>query len=217
VTGLEALALARKAGVSVSLADDGAHIRCRSDDDPPAHVLDALRAAKQEIVALIGRWRVLYANREREHIRSFRAQMASGGCRGLIPRLERLKKLGHAFTPTRRGLRALMAAEALEHVVTELLDNTWPGPTDVSRCAHCGAGGDPLLPIGVCDHVWVHGKCWAPWRAERRRSALGVFESVGIAAVLQSRDARKQDAGVPNVRSVGSLGFDFAGPRPSQC
>jgi hypothetical protein len=183
VTGLEALVLAREAGVSVTLTDDGAHIRCRSDDDPPAHVLNALRTAKQEIVALIGHWRVLYAKREREHIRSFRAQMASGGYRGLIQRVELLKKLGYAFTPTRRGLRALMAAEAVEHVVTEWLDETWPGPTDASRCAHCRGGelssGDPLLPIGVCNHVWVHNSCWMSWRAERRRIALEALQSVG--------------------------------------
>ena len=41
-------------------------------------------AAKPEIVALL-RWRVLYTHRERGHVRSFRAQMVSGG-RGLIPR-----------------------------------------------------------------------------------------------------------------------------------
>jgi hypothetical protein len=189
MTGLEALVLAREAGVSVSVADDGAHIRCRSDDDPPAHVLDALRTAKQEIVALIRRWRVLYAKREREHVRSFRAQMATGAHRGLMPRVERLKKLGYAFTPRRRGLRALMAAEAFEHVATEWLDAHWPGPTPASRCAHCGLPElhDPLLPIGVRDHVWVHRNCWAPWRAQRQRSALEALESVGIAAVLASK------------------------------
>jgi hypothetical protein len=43
-----------------------------------------------------------------------------------------------AFTPTRRGMRALMAAEAFEHVATECLDAHWPGPTPASRCPHCG-------------------------------------------------------------------------------
>jgi hypothetical protein len=200
MTALEALALAREARVSASLAGDGAHIPCRSDDDPPALVLDALRTPKQEIVTLIGRWRAVYAKREREHVRSFRAQMATGGCRGVIPGIERLKNLGYAFTPTRRGLRALMAAEALDHVVMEWLDDTWPGPTDASRCPLCGgselSNGDPLLPIGVRDHVWVHRNCWAPWLAERRRSALKALESVGIAAALRSRDARRRDAEV---------------------
>jgi DNA (cytosine-5)-methyltransferase 1 len=197
MTAFEALVLAREARVSVSLADDGAHIRCRSDDDPTALVLDALRTAKQEIVTLIGRWRALYAKREREHVRSFRAEMATGAYRGLIPRVERLKKLGYAFTPTGRGLRALMAAEALERVVTEWLDDTWPGPMEASCCALCGGGklwsGDPLLPIGVRDHVWVHRNCWAPWHAERRRSALRALESVGIAAAPRSRESRPRE------------------------
>jgi hypothetical protein len=104
MTALEALAVARAEGVAVRLADDGAHIRYRSRGKAPSHVLEALRAAKPEIVALL-RYRLLYAHREREHVRSFRAQMVIGGCRGLIPRVERLKKLGYAFAPTRRGLR----------------------------------------------------------------------------------------------------------------
>jgi hypothetical protein len=58
VTALEALAVARAKGVSVSLADDGAHIRYRSRGKAPEHVLKALRAAKPEIVAPLG-WRVL--------------------------------------------------------------------------------------------------------------------------------------------------------------
>jgi hypothetical protein len=93
MTALEALALARAAGVSVSLADDGAHIRYRSRGKAPVHVIAALKAAKPEI----------YAKREREHIRSFRAQMASGGYRGLRFRLQRPKHLGYEFTPTRRA------------------------------------------------------------------------------------------------------------------
>jgi hypothetical protein len=78
MTALEALALARAEGIAVSLADDGAHIRYRSRGKAPAHVLEALRAAKPEIVALL-RWRILYAHREGEHVRRFRAQIVSGG------------------------------------------------------------------------------------------------------------------------------------------
>jgi hypothetical protein len=82
VTALEALALARTEGISVRLAAEGAHIRYRSRGKAPAHVLKALRAAKPEIVAL-QRWRVLYARREREHVGSFRDQLADGHYDGL--------------------------------------------------------------------------------------------------------------------------------------
>jgi hypothetical protein len=57
MTALEALALARAEWVAISLAEDGAHILNRSRGKAPAHALDALRAAKPEIVALL-RWRV---------------------------------------------------------------------------------------------------------------------------------------------------------------
>jgi hypothetical protein len=71
LTALEALAPARAESVSVRSADDGAHIRYRSRGEASVHVLEALRAAKPEIVALL-RWRVVYAKSQREHIRSFR-------------------------------------------------------------------------------------------------------------------------------------------------
>jgi hypothetical protein len=78
----------------------------------------------------------------------------------------------------------MMAAEAFEHVATEWLDAHWPGPTPASRCAHCGLpelhGGDPVLPIGVRDHVWIHRNCWEPWRAERRRTAQEALQSSGL-------------------------------------
>jgi hypothetical protein len=48
--------LAHGAGVCVSLA--GGWIRYQSHGEPPAHVLNALRAAKPEIVALLGRFRL---------------------------------------------------------------------------------------------------------------------------------------------------------------
>jgi hypothetical protein len=47
----------------------------------------------------------------------------------------------------------------------------WPGPTSPSRCAHCSepeTRGNPLLPVGVKDHVWVHDLCLEAWRAARR-------------------------------------------------
>jgi hypothetical protein len=54
MTAAEALRLAHEAGISVSLVDD--LIRYQSHGPPPAHVLDALKAAKPEIVALIRRF-----------------------------------------------------------------------------------------------------------------------------------------------------------------
>ena len=77
MTAVEALALARAEGVLVGLADDGANVRYRSRGKAPVHVIAALKAAKPEIAALL-RWRVLYAKREHEHVRSFREHALSG-------------------------------------------------------------------------------------------------------------------------------------------
>jgi hypothetical protein len=54
MSAVEALALAHAEGVRVSLAGD--FIRYQSRGDPPAHVLQALRAAKPEIIALLRRY-----------------------------------------------------------------------------------------------------------------------------------------------------------------
>jgi hypothetical protein len=56
MTAAEALRLAHEAGISVSLVGD--FIRYQSYGAPPAHVLDALKAAKPEIVALLSRFRL---------------------------------------------------------------------------------------------------------------------------------------------------------------
>ena len=53
MTAVEALALAHASDVRVSLAGD--HIRYQSRGAPPGEVIAALRAAKREILALLGR------------------------------------------------------------------------------------------------------------------------------------------------------------------
>jgi hypothetical protein len=74
------------------------------------HVLEALRAAKPEIVALL-RWRALYARRQREHIRSFRGQPAGGHRDGLRRRVANLK----AVTRGKKRLRQFARVEAYGH------------------------------------------------------------------------------------------------------
>ena len=56
MTAAEALRLAHEAGISVSLVGD--FIRYQSHGSTPAHVLEALKAAKPEIVALLRRFRL---------------------------------------------------------------------------------------------------------------------------------------------------------------
>src|ERR1700722_221531 len=56
MTAAEALRLAHEAGISVGLVGD--FIRYQSHGPPPTHVLEALKAAKPEIVALLSRFRL---------------------------------------------------------------------------------------------------------------------------------------------------------------
>jgi hypothetical protein len=57
MTAAEALALSESAGVAVSLA--GGFIRWQSHGDPPPSVVEALRAAKADLVALLARYNLV--------------------------------------------------------------------------------------------------------------------------------------------------------------
>jgi hypothetical protein len=71
---------------------------------------------------------------------------------------------------------------AFDIVHIEFVNASHPD-TDPNRCCHCGkseAPSDPLLPIGVERHAWLHSDCWAPWRAQRRAEAEKDLARLGI-------------------------------------
>ena len=188
---LSTLCLLREHGFTVTWIDAEALVRFEASTAPPEFVLEALHANEQAIAVLVKPdwaglssldWRAKYEKLAREHVRSFRDQLASGRYNGLRLRVAPLTSV----TGAKKRLRQFALAEAYEHVLTEWLNRHFAtyGPPD--RCAHCSGSelhsGDPLLPFGVGPHAWVHGRCWGAWRAARRANAMEALVGYGLQA-----------------------------------
>jgi hypothetical protein len=94
----EALRMAHEAGRSVSLVGD--FIRYQSHGRPPARVLDALKAAKPEIVALLSRFSLdasggLIGDALLDHF----AKLVSASGNTATRRSSRTRPVGTAFRP----------------------------------------------------------------------------------------------------------------------
>jgi hypothetical protein len=181
---LSTLSLLRHHGFTVAWIDAEACVRFEAPTPPPDNVVATLDVHQQAIAALMKpdwtglsglEWRAIYEKLAREHVRSFRDQLANDHNDRLLLRVGRVAPLA-AATRAKKRLRQFALAEAYEHVLTEWLNRHFAthGPHD--SCAHCSGSelhsGDPLLPIGVGPHVWVHGRCWEAWRAARRANAI---------------------------------------------
>jgi hypothetical protein len=163
MTPVEALVMAEASGVVVSRYGD--RLKIGSHGEAPTAVIDALRAAKPQIILLltpdasgangIDYWRV------------FNDRFADRVANGVEPELARL--------------------EAFDHALSEWLKRSFDlvnAPTDPNSCAHCGrAGGDALLPVGPnahgC-HTWIHDQCYEPWRKTRQIRALAALSGYGL-------------------------------------
>jgi hypothetical protein len=158
VTGAEAIALARRRGVTlgVFLGD----LRVYSEGEPDESLVRLLRDNKQAVVDAI-----LAAETESDRWRRHRTETIE-------------------TIITMRGLaRPDAEREAFKHVLIEYSNETHPD-TDPDRCAHCGGPETPdatLLPIGWGDrHAWLHSGCLDPWRAQRRLKAEDGLARLGV-------------------------------------
>ncbi len=76
-------------------------------------------------------------------------------------------------------------ARALEWCVARwLADNPPPANEPENRCAHCvkplaDADALPFLN-GAGGHVWMHGRCHAPWMKRRRSEAEAALAALGV-------------------------------------
>ncbi len=76
-------------------------------------------------------------------------------------------------------------ARALECCVARwLADNPPPANEPENRCAHCVkplADADALPVLnGAGGHVWMHGRCHAPWMKRRRFDAEAALAALGV-------------------------------------
>jgi hypothetical protein len=137
MTGAEAIALARRCGVTLGVFLG--KLRVYSEGEPDESLVRLLRDNKQAVVDAI-----LAAETESDHWR-----------RVLAEKTQTIMMI--------RGLsRHDAEREAFEHVVIEFLNETRPN-SDLTRCAHCCGPETPdatLLPIGWGDrHAWLHQGC----------------------------------------------------------
>jgi hypothetical protein len=146
MTGAEAIALARKRGVTLVVFLGS--LRVYSEGEPGESLVGLLRENKQAIMDAI-----LAAETEPDRWR-----------RALTEKVETIMQP--------RGLtRHDAEREAFRHLMVEYLNATHPN-TDPTRCAHCIKTETPdatLLPFGWGEgHAWLHRDCWASWRDQRR-------------------------------------------------
>jgi hypothetical protein len=160
MTGAEAIALARRRGVTFGVFLG--NLRVYSEGEPDESLVRLLRDNKQAVVDAI-----LAAETESDRWR-----------RILAEKVETIVKM--------RGLtRPDAEREAFQHVLIEYLNKTNPN-TDPTRCGHCGGPETPdaiLLPIGVGErHAWLHTDCWELWREARRTAAIAELAMMKIEA-----------------------------------
>jgi hypothetical protein len=137
VTGAEAIALAKRGGVTLGVFLG--KLRVYSEGRPDESLVGLLRNNKQAVMDAI-----LAAETEYDRWR-----------RALAEKVETITQL--------RGLtRPDAEREAFQHIVVEYLNETHPN-TDPARCAYCGGpetSAATLLPFGVGErHVWLHSGC----------------------------------------------------------
>jgi hypothetical protein len=146
MTGAEAIALARRRGVTLGVFLG--NLRVYSESEPDESLVRLLRDNKQEVMDAI-----LASETESDRRR-----------RVLAEKIETVMTI--------RGLpRPDAERAAFDIVLVEFLNATHPD-TDPNLCARCGGPETPdatLLPIGWSDrHAWLHSGCLDPWRAQRR-------------------------------------------------
>ena len=161
MTPVEALVMAEAAGVVVSLYGD--RLKIGSHGEAPAAVIEALRAAKPQIITLLAP-DASGANGI-EYWRVFNERLADRTARGVEPELARLEAFDRALS------------EWLKRSF-DLIDAT----ADTNICAHCGKAG-ALLPMGPNAHgwhAWIHDQCHEPWRKTRQMKALAALSAYGL-------------------------------------
>jgi hypothetical protein len=149
MTGEEAIALARRCGVTLEVFLG--KLRIRSENEPDESLVRLLRDNKQTVVDAI-----LADETAPDRLR-----------RRLAETIETIMTI--------RGLSRLEAERiAFDSLVTDYLDSTHPD-TPSDRCARCGrleTSSDLLLPIGAGDrHACLHSDCHVPWRERRKAEA----------------------------------------------
>ncbi len=80
--------------------------------------------------------------------------------------------------------RAEAEARAFDCCVAQWMAYNPPAANGPDRCAHCGGAmaDNEALPFlsGAGRHVWMHGRCHAPWMKRRRAEAEAALAALGV-------------------------------------
>ena len=149
----------------VTLAPDGGRLRWRAPPGVMApEMVDELRAHKTELLALLS------------------GGVVSPG--GTVDWYEWFEERA-AIIEHDGGLPGTEAeTRAFECAVVRWLNENPPLANGPERCGHCGKpmAETDALPFlaGASGHIWMHGRCHAPWMNRRRAEAVAALGEMGV-------------------------------------
>ena len=170
---LDIIAQIRAAGGT--LKSNGNRLRLRADAPLSPELVDALRACKTEVLAL------LQSSTGVAQTLSDLAVAQTGGWNATDWQALFQERAGIAEFD---GLsRPQTEARAFECCIAEWLHQHPHPPSEPEQCAQCGeafGGYDGLPFLTEGGHIWLHDACHAPWYAARRAAAAGALMEMGI-------------------------------------
>jgi hypothetical protein len=160
VSAVEALKVARAAGVQVAI--DGDALTLEASAAPPPAVVALLARHKAAILTLL--------------------RPAGDGWSAIDWRTYFDERSHRAAVHGLMGIEAEVRAFAC--CVVEWLNRN-PVRSPPGRCLGCGQAEhshDPLLPFGTdqTGHAWLHSRCWPAWHAARKDDAIAALAAMGI-------------------------------------
>ncbi|MCC6982496.1 MAG: hypothetical protein IT535_04430 [Bauldia sp.] len=183
MNGVEALALAEQAGVSVEVRGESLVLRARHR--PSADVLNSLRSSKAGLIEVLSRPR-LVSSAGVIDISAMPADRATGHRPNCATDWLAFFDERAAIAEFDGGLsRRKAEAEAYEWCVVEWMNQHHPAGASDDRCLWCGDTGWPgkaIVPFGAQANaiVWLHPRCWESWQRSRRALAEAELGLMGV-------------------------------------
>ncbi len=146
------------------IAAAGGRLKLSAPAPLPDGLVDELRAHKTELLALLS------------------GGVASAG--GAVDGDEWFEERAAIIEHDGGLSRAEAETRAFECAVVRWLNENPPPANGPERCGHCGKpmAETDALPFlaGASAHIWMHGRCHAPWMNRRRADAVAALAEMGV-------------------------------------